>query len=358
MSYPLLKINIEAVRSNLESIVSRCAARGLSVWSVTKGFSCAPELVRVISETDIAAIADSRMENLISLKREGIGKPLALIRIPMLSELEKVVEYADYSVVSETATLRALADICDTSGRTHRVIVMVDMGDLREGFWPDEAEQLADCIPKLSPALRVDGIGVNYACASGVKPTKESHRRFVSFGRELERLAGIKLNIISGGSTTRSLLELGSDFLAEGINNLRIGEGYLLGTDSGADDPVIPWLRQDTFTIEAEVVEVRVKPSQPLGEIGIDAFGNVPYFEDRGRRLRAILAIGKQDIHLEGLKPLDEGVEIITASSDHLLVDVEECPRRPQVGSVLRFRPGYPAMLGASTSKYVKKEYV
>ena len=60
-------------------------------------------------------------------------------------------------------------------------------------------------------------------------------------------------------------------------------------------------------------------------------------------------------VRIEGLVPLDEGVKIITASSDHLLVDLEDAAIDYKLGDILRFRPDYTAMLSASTSPYVTK---
>lgn len=357
MTYPVLKIRTGKIIRNLEKITEKCRKHSISVWGVTKGLSCPLELASRMADTQIAAIADSRMANLQRLKDAGIQKPLALIRIPMPSELPAVVKYADYSVVSEISTINRMRDICLQERKAHNILLMVDMGDLREGFWPSEIEAVADCVSKLPPLLRVAGIGVNFACASGVIPTQEHLQRFVNFGEELERLCGYRLDSFSGGATTQSLLSLDCSFLPERINNLRIGEGYLLGTDSGSQPKEIPWLEQDTMVIEAEVVEVRRKPSKPIGSTGRDAFGNTPVFADRGTRLRAILALGKQDIHIQGLTPLDAGIEIITASSDHLLVDAEAYPGVISTGQILRFRPDYPAMLAASTSMYVAKQY-
>jgi Predicted amino acid racemase len=100
---------------------------------------------------------------------------------------------------------------------------------------------------------------------------------------------------------------------------------------------------------------LRNKPSKPIGTIGADAFGKVPVFEDRGRRLRAIAAVGKQDAKIDGLAPLDPGVTVLGASSDHLTLDVEDCPTRPVLGGVMRFTLDYGAMLALTTSPYVEK---
>lgn len=44
---------------------------------------------------------------------------------------------------------------------------------------------------------------------------------------------------------------------------------------------------------------------------------------------------------------------MIGASSDHLIVDVEDCGGQIQVGDWMEFRCGYMAVLDATTSAYV-----
>lgn len=356
MIYPVLRIHMDVIERNARAMAAGCAAHGLTVWGVTKGLSAPAELAERLSDTGVTALADSRIANIRRMKEAGVALPCALIRIPMRSELEEVVEYADYSLVSDLGTLAALAGVCEAKRKTHKSLLMVDLGDLREGFWPDEAEEVAAELRKLNPALHIAGVGVNFGCASGVLPTKESLSRLLEFGGIIENALGRKLELYSGGATTKSLAEMDNGLFPAGINNLRVGEGYLLGTDKsyGVD---IPWLEQDTAELEAELIEVRVKPTLPVGETGRDAFGNVPIFEDRGRRLRGILGVGKQDVYVGSLRPLDQGVQIITASSDHMLVDLEECRAAYKVGDILKFRPRYPALLSLSTSPYVTKIY-
>lgn len=85
---------------------------------------------------------------------------------------------------------------------------------------------------------------------------------------------------------------------AGAINHLRIAEAILLGKDLQVDWGIrdMDYLRMDTFTLRAEVVEVRDKPTYPIGEFAIDAFGHKPVYEDRGIRRRAILALGRADV--------------------------------------------------------------
>jgi predicted amino acid racemase len=106
------------------------------------------------------------------------------------------------------------------------------------------------------------------------------------------------------------------------------------------------------------VIECKVKPSVPIGETNQDAFGNRPVFAQRGDRRRAILALGRQDTVPEVLHPLDPRVEVLGASSDHLVLDVEELDRSPAMGDRVSFVPGYAALLQSFTSPYVDKVYL
>ena len=117
-------------------------------------------------------------------------------------------------------------------------------------------------------------------------------------------------------------------------------------------------LYDDAFVIEAEIIELKEKPSLPIGETGVDAFGNKPVYEDRGIIKRAIVAVGRQDVDPDNLYPLDEGVEVLGASSDHLILDVNNSQTQYKVGDVVRFRPSYSTLLRATTSSYVDRIYV
>ena len=135
----------------------------------------------------------------------------------------------------------------------------------------------------------------------------------------------------------------------KGVNYLRLGESIYLGCDPLTRQP-IPGLFTDAFTLVAEVIESNTKPSVPTGDIYQNAFGKVPHFADKGLINRAILGIGMQDVAVSGLKPrLD--VEIIGASSDHIIVDTKN--KKIKVGTELEFDLNYAALLAAMTSPYV-----
>ncbi|MEG1602457.1 MAG: alanine/ornithine racemase family PLP-dependent enzyme [Cloacibacillus sp.] len=352
VKYPLLRVRLDKIRENAAALTSECAAHGIALWGISKGISAFPEAARAFVDGGIRVIGDSRLDNIRKMKEAGVNADFALIRIPMRSELEELAELCDYTLISDIGTMELLASICEKKKKTVKCVVMMDMGDLREGFWFKEAERAAFEMPKFDGYMKIAGVGANFSCASGVQPTMENLQVLVGCGEALEKALGVSLEIYSGGGTC-SFLQMRRGQMPSGINNLRIGEAMLLGRDT-AFGVTLDGLNQDTMQLEAELVEVRTKPTLPVGEIGHDAFGNIPVFEDRGDRRRGILAVGKQDVNIAGLAPLDAGVHIITASSDHLLVDIEERPEL-KVGDVLRFRPDYTAMLSSSTSPYVAK---
>jgi len=353
--WPRLVVNAKAIEENARRVVQKCSAAGISVSGVTKGMCAHPDIVRAMVAGGCSELADSRVGNLAALKAMNTGLPLLLLRIPMLSELPLVVSRADCSLVSTAETVDGLEKTCAASGLVHEVIIMVDLGDLREGVWMDDTGRIAEALTR-SRRVRCRGVGVNFGCYGGTLPTREKLLQLTDIGKELERELCYPLSVFSGGSTS-SLLLLERGEIPPGINNLRIGEGILLGEDVTSMRS-IPWLIRRTMWLEAELVEVRKKPSVPVGPVGADAFGGRPVFEDRGPRTRAIAAVGRQDVRVEGLVPELEGVSILGASSDHLILDVEDSASSLAQGDKLKFFPDYGAMLALATSPYVPFEVV
>ena len=272
----------------------------------------------------------------------------------MLSEVDRVLDWADASLNSEISVIKSLSQEALKKKILHRIILMIDLGDLREGIVPDETLQTVSEIKKLS-GVKLIGIGTNFCCISGVMPTRKNLTKLAKLAEEIENNFRITLEVISGGNT--SVLKLvEDDLIPDKINQLRIGIGILLGQDD-VRLRNIAGTYQDTFILTAEVIEVKEKPSLPQGEIGRDAFGEVPVFQDLGIRKRAILAIGKQDIHLNSLVPMKKEVKIVGASSDHLIIDITDIKEGLKVGDEVKFRLNYPALLSSTTSKYINKYF-
>ena len=353
--YPRLVIYPERVRENAEKVVKACAEVGVNVLAVTKGVSADLRVARAMLDGGCCAFADSRIRNLTALKKAFPGVERTLLRIPMKSEAADVVENTNCSLVSMPESIEALEAECRFSDTAHRVLLMFDLGDRREGVLEEDLDAFVRVLKK-SPHVLLTGVGSNFACFAGVLPNARALGRLARMRVVLEDALGYALPICSGGATSSLMLIERGELPCE-VNQLRVGEGILLGLDA-AWQRAIPWLRQDTIRLDAEIAELRVRPSLPDGEIGADAFGIVRTFEDWGPRRRAIVALGRQDVPPESLTPLDEGVEILGASSDHTLLDVQNMPRPPRWGDVLSFSLTYSALLALTTSSYVKREYI
>ena len=177
MSYPILRVDLEKIKKNGEVLIRETAKRGVSLWAVSKGISAYPEIAAAYKEAGFKVIADSRIANIRKMKEAGVDADYALIRIPMLSELEEVVELCTYSLVSELETIKSISRICEAKGKEHSCVLMFDMGDLREGFWFTEIENMCEELKKISPLLKIEGVSIAKSPAGPVEkatPTNTS----------------------------------------------------------------------------------------------------------------------------------------------------------------------------------------
>lgn len=347
-----IEVDCEHIRHNAKSIVGFCTAHNVKVVGVTKGTCGHPEVARAMLAGGVRMLADSRLTNVRRLRNAGIDVPLMLLRLPCLSEAAEVVQRTQVSLNSQVETVRALSRAAQACGITHQVMLMIEAGDRREGVMPEEAVSAARGMLEL-PGIELVGVATNVSCIGGVLPTRENTQLLVDVAKDIEQSLGIDLQVISGGHTA-SLALLDRGEMPPRVNQLRIGEGILMGVDTSGNWP-LPSPYQDTFNVVAEVVEVETKPSLPEGPITIDAFGRTPHWEDMGIRRRAILAMGELDIHIEGLRPKRPGVFIVGASSDHLVMDVTEAMPPVHLGDELEFDPIYAAMATAMANFGVTK---
>ncbi len=351
MGYPRLISNKEAIIHNVKKISQMCHERGIELTGVVKVTKGEPSLAKLYLENGVDIIGDSRIANIKRMKMAGVNGPFMLLRIPMPSEIEDLVKYVDITLVSELKTVEIIGKIAMNKGKRQKIIYMVDVGDLREGVWFENA---VDEVTKASQIKGVElyGIGTNLGCYGGVVPDTENMNLLSDIARKI-RNKETNFKIVSGGNTAAVYL-IENNTLPKEINGYRLGESIILGTDT-SNNRSFPFLRQDTFTLEAEIIELKTKPSVPYGKIGRDAMGRVPVFEDFGNRLKAIIAIGEQDIQPDGMIPLEKGIKVLHASSDHMVLDVAEFDGDLDIGSILKFRLTYGALLRSMTSEYVEK---
>ena len=372
--YPRLVIDIKKLEDNVKTLAAITKDDGnCSLMIVTKGLCADLEMVKMLAKRpEVDFVADSRIKNIKSYSKivRDAGKKTVLIRIPMLSEVDEIVKHVDVCFNSEMETVRAIDKAAAKEGKVQDVLLMIDLGDLREGiFFENEDEILKDAMEiKDMKNVNLYGIGVNLTCYGAIIPKHENLSKLVEIAGKIEAKTGLKLEMVSGGNSS-SIYLIESDKMPrigrmpkdekmpEGINNLRLGEAFLLGNDT-AYETEIQNTHHDAIKLQAQIVELKEKPSLPIGEVGVDAFGEKPYYEDKGIMKRAIIAVGKQDTDLGSMTPVDERIEIMGGSSDHIILDLTACNGDYKLGDIVEFTVVYGGMLKLVTSPYVDRIYV
>jgi predicted amino acid racemase len=353
LSAPRLEIHLERLKHNARILVERLGHQGIAVTGVSKATLGNVDIVRAWVAAGIGSIGESRIETIEALAASGLSVPMLLIRAPMLSQVERVVAHAAISCNSEPVVLEALARTAARQGVRHGVVLMVELGDLREGILAADLEAVAQLTLAL-PNLELMGIGTNLGCQHGVAPDARNMAELSRLATALERRFSVHLPWCSGGNSA-NLPWLAAGSNPGRINHLRLGEALLLGREP-LGGTAIPGLHTDAITLVAEVIESKPKPSQPWGQRHRTSFSSqLPRPLPRATHsceVRALLAIGEQDVDPVGLTP-PEGVTIRGASSDHLVIGCHGTA--PQVGDEQRFALSYSALLRAMTSPFVSR---
>ena len=309
----------------------------------------------IINTCSVTAVSDKKSRQMIRrARRRSPGAVVAACGCYVQTHTDEA-KTLGIDLIGGTGDRMAFLDLleqeCTRQEKSHAVIIMADLGDLREGYW-DHEEMVQPClyVEHRLPHVHLSGVGVNLSCYGSVRATPEKMQMLLAIARRVEDAIGRPLEMVSGGATS-SYPMIHTGTMPAGINHLRIGENILTAQDIadswGIHDA--DYLRDDVFRLEAEVVEVKEKPTYPQGELGADAFGRKPVYEDHGLRLRAILALGRADVgDMETLRPTMPGVTVVGGSSDHCILDVTDAPQPVQVGDVLSFRLCYSHVLYAT----------
>jgi len=348
---PRLEVDIDKIRHNAKTLKELFAKKGVSITAVIKGVTGSPEVANAILECEITTIAVSLVQNIKKMKEFGVKAEFLLTRLPTHTEVPDVIKYADISLNSEISTIKLLSEHSLKQGKRHKVVLMLELGDLREGILPEDTDSVIEQIIPLK-GVELYGIGVNLACFGGIKPTEKNMAELSQIADHIQKKYNIKLHMISGGNSANYEWFLHTNNIGN-INNLRIGEAILLGRETLHRNK-IPKLFTDAFTLICEVIESKIKPSLPYGEICQNAFGDTPEFADIGNINRIIIGIGEQDADTKAITPRINA-EIIGASSDHLIL---HSPNHIEIGSEIEFDINYSALLRLSTSPYVKKVFI
>ncbi|MCI5825901.1 MAG: alanine racemase [Arcanobacterium sp.] len=345
VTFPRVVIDDDQIVANAERIAELGAQRGVDITAVVKGVAGYTPLIKRIAQSPVRALADASLEHVRAYA--DVPKEKWFIRIPMLGEIPQVVELTQMCMISDRITADRIEEYCETHNLHYSVLVMAEVGDLREGVEDNELVALTRHVESL-PRVQLAGIGTNVSCYGNILPGAENMADLIAKVELVQRAIGRELEIVTGGNSS-SLRMLEEGTLPPAVNNLRCGESILFGRLPCYEED-IPWLEQHPFTLETEIVELKEKPSFPWGQVGNGAaFGEEPEFEDKGRRLRALVVMGRQAMYMDGVYPLDPGVEILGAASDYTVCDVTESARTYQLGSTMEFSLDYSAVASGFT---------
>ncbi len=354
MNAPRIEISLGKIEHNSRVLVDRLALRGIRVMGITKAALGSPGVGAAMLRGGAVGLGDSRLENLARLSALPGAAQRTLIRSPMISRAREAVAVAHASLNSEHAVVAALDAAAADAGLRHGIVLMVELGDLREGIAVDDVDAAVGPVLR-SRSLRLLGLGANLACQNGVVPDDTNMGVLHELVERTEARHKTTLEIVSGGNSASLEWALTTKHPGR-TNELRLGESILLGTEPLGRTP-ISGLHTDAFTLLGEIIEVADKPWSPWGTRAQSAYGEPPArgrggSAEPGMRRQAIVALGRQDVDIEGLSP-PGGMSVLGMSSDHLVLDIGDHGSR--VGDEVAFSLGYGALVRAMTSPYIAK---
>jgi ornithine racemase len=351
-----LTLNRDKLAHNYRQLENIFASHG-SNWGVVSKLLCGNDAyLREVLALNPAEVLDSRISNLAKVKAIRDDVRTIYIKPPAKRSIADVVRYADVSFNTELATIEALDQEAARQGKRHKIIVMVEMGDLREGIMQDDIEAFFGRVFGLSN-IDVLGIGTNLNCLSGVLPSREALEKLSSYKRIIEDTYDVTIALVSGGTSVTLPLLTEGDVPTE-VNHFRIGETLYFGDDLINGEPLEAFY-QDVIELHAEVIEVASKPMTPTGPLGTNPQGKrAATTSEREVSTRVLIDIGVLDIHPDYLSPEDASLTLLDASSDMMVLDAKDNQAGLEVGDVVTFELKYMGALHLMNSSYIDKYVV
>lgn len=352
-----LLINTEAILHNHDYIRRLVGMHEGSLTVVTKALCGHTDAVGALVSGGIESIADSRLENLIAITRNGTKAEKWYLKPPHPDELNDVVKYSDVSLNTELSIVKEINKVAEKAGVKHRILLMIELGDLREGILPGTLVETYNDVFNLKN-IEIIGIGTNLGCLSGTVPGMDQLMQLVLYKELLELKFDRKIQLVSAGSSA-SLPFLIQGLIPRQVNHFRVGESILLGNDL-IQGGTMAGLRDDGFILEAGVVEIKKKNLAPTGEIHdelhpFNSPGEQKQYAPGERGFRAVVTIGELDTDIAGLSPVNGEYGIAGASSDLTVLNVGSVDSNLNVGDFIRFKVSYSSLIRLMNNKYTEK---
>jgi len=356
MAYIVL--NKSKLKSNFEFLNKLFKEKNIK-WAVVSKILCGnKEYLEELLSYNITQICDSRIVNLKMVKQINPNVETIFIRPPAKRAVKKIVQFADISMNTEIETIKLLSEEAQIQNKIHKIIIMIELGELREGVMRDDLIDFYSKVFNLKN-IEVVGIGANLSCLYGVLPNHDKLIQLCLYKQLIELKFNKKITYISGGSSVTIPL-IFQKLLPKGINHFRVGETLFLGTDV-YNDKVLKNFNTDVFVLYSEIIELIEKPKVPMGEMGTNAEGHSVTFDETkiGKTsYRAIIDLGLLDVDINHIFPKDKNISIVGSSSDMIVIDLSRNTKKYQVGDLLEFKLDYIGILRVLNSKYIEKRII
>jgi ornithine racemase len=350
-----ITLNIEKLRSNFEYLNQLFNEKKIQ-WSVVSKMLCGNRVyLQELLKFDISQICDSRVSNLKIIKQINPKVETIYIKPPAKRAIKGVVQYADISMNTDIETIKLLSEEAQKQKKVHKIIIMIELGELREGVMREDLIAFYQSIFNLNN-IEIVGIGTNLTCMYGVLPNHDKLIQLSLYEQLIEAKFNRNIEYVSGGSSVTIPL-IFQNLLPRGINHFRVGESLFLGTDV-YNDTALKEMATDVFMLYAEIIELIEKPILPDGEMGTNVTGHSSNFDETllGKTsYRALVDIGLLDVDSKHIKPIDKKCEIVGGSSDMFVLDLNDNPNNYKIGDLLEFKMDYMGVLRVLNSKYIEK---
>ena len=327
-------------------------------WGIVPKLLCGEEkYLKEVVALGIKEIHDSRVTNLKAIKKVAPQVQTVYIKPAPKKSIPEIIEFADVSFQTELEIIRLLSEEAVHQQKLHKIIIMIEMGDLREGVMGDELIDFYEQVFEL-PGISVIGLGANFNCLHGVMPTQDKLIQLSLYKQIIEAKFNLKIPWVSGGTSVTIPL-LFNHQMPKGINHFRIGEALFFGLNLFTGE-TFEGMHDDVLELCAEIIELTEKPMIPSGIMAENPSGDSYEIDESlyGKKShRAILDIGLLDVNPKFLIPKKD-MSVVGASSDMLVVELGENEHNFKVGDVLRFSLRYMGALSILNSRYINKEIV
>ncbi|MFO7865118.1 MAG: alanine racemase [Salinivirgaceae bacterium] len=357
-----LNIKVSEIKKNIQTLTDYFNKHNVQWSLVTKVFSGDQDFLRELLTPDVIknlhSVGDSRLTSLKNLKSVHPQMRTIYIKPPARVYADDIVKYADISLNSSYNTIAALNDAAKKQNKVHEIILMVEMGELREGIERDNLVNFYKRVFEMSN-IEVIGLGSNLGCMYGVEPTYDKLLQLSLYKKLIELKFDKKINLISGGSSiTLPLLEQGS--VPPEINHFRIGEAVFFGT-SPYDNEQFLELSTDTFNFYANIIELEEKGIVPDGVISEANIGHTAGFKEEDlyrTTYKGIVDFGMLDVDYHDLTPVDPSIKFVGTTSDMTVYDLgdnvdDKGEKKYAINTPLCFKPSYMAAARLLNSKFI-----